>query len=704
MTEVRVPFDYRESHYSTKLWKAFLAYLTRHYDRQIFFDVCDEMGMPSEHLLRDDNWVSNKFTHEFVEKLIEKTGNAQIARDVGRMIVSPDTLGPIEYELLQSLGTLFLVFYRFPSEMKWTNRVSSFKTLRIQPGYFRFSMEPLSKDVISSPYVCENLMGALEGGGRLFDADKMVVSETECIHRGGTRCVFEARYSTMSLWKKRGLLFGSLALIALFGKWLMTFWLAVEPVAALTLSYWFTFFILVNAGFMLKSYLKLRKHIAQYHDQSHAKARELEGSYRKLDRRYQELNTLNELGLSMVSASGTGDIIDKCIDSLANRFKYARCLVMLLNSTEDRLTTFRFRGFESVAEKVANFSVAYDHVERKPGLFADILARGEVTSVFDVAAFRSRLKPENQALVDLLKISSLVCCPLQDKSEKFGLLVVGSADQDSRLNQDDVHLLSQIGRVLSIHFKTMKTLESERTAKNVFRKYVPHQVLESLEVGKANFEKVLKPKNAHITSLFADLRNFTRSSETLPPERVVEMLNRYCDFVTRRVSEFGGIIDKLVGDEVVAFFTPTSANQYCPEKAAMEAALKICSDLRVFNKELKAQGFAEISMGLGMSSGNATIGNVGSQLRLNYTAIGDTVNLASRLQALTKTYFDEGDAPKAVLIVTEEVFNLAALPVPHLRVEQMGIRGRERRENICVIDLDGEVSISSDGVEADDRA
>ncbi len=645
--------------------------------------------MPPEYLLKDDSWVSDRFAHQWVEQLIKKTGDKEIARNAGRMIVSPDTLGPIEYELLQSLGSIFLVFRRFPSEMKWTNRVSRFQTLQLKPGYFRFKVEPVDQKLKPSPHVCENLLGALEGGGRLFEADFMIVNEATCIHRGASHCEFEARYSTASNFRRRGLQALMFAGVGWLGHSILPFFLSMHSKLAITVAFWTAYV----AGFVsilaIRSNFKIRENINQYHDQSHTRARELEGSYRKLDRRYNELNVLNELSLSLVNVADTRDIVDSCLDSLSKRFQYGRCLVMLLNDSADRLKTYRFRGFPNVASKIADFSVSYDSKLNKPGLFADILARGEVQTVFNVDEFRARLKPENQSLIDMLQISSLICCPLQYEQEKFGLMVVGSAFGDPRLTQDDVHLVQQLARVLSIHFKTIKTVENERNAKNLFQKYVPQQVLDSLNVSGAGAAGSLQSKTAHIASLFVDLRNFTRTVEHLSPERVLDLLNRYSDFVTSRIAEFGGIIDKLVGDEVVGFFMPSSQGTSNPENAALKSALKICGELEILNAELREAGLPQMSMGLGLHSGSAVVGNTGSKLRLNYTALGDTVNLASRLQALTKDYFEHQKTPKAVLITTEVVQRLAGISLPFQRISAVPIRGRDRREDICVLEFGG---------------
>ncbi len=672
------------AHYSTKLWRAYLGYLSKYYDKSIFYETCEELGMPTEYILKDDNWVSNQFTLDFVESLKRKTGNQLIARDVGRHIVTPDNLGPIEYELIQSLAIPALVYLRLPAEIKWGNRLVDIKITKFRPGHVRFSMVPNSLE-IPNREVCNNLIGSLEGTQRVFNLDSIHVKHDKCIHNDAKECEFEIVYSARTLWLKRLRNFGLVLGLAYLGVRALD-WIAgskdysgnITNILFLV-SYLFSL-VLLQIG---KSYLSLRRHINQYHEQAHQKSQALHESYQKLERRFQESKTLNELSLALVRQSDSRGVIDTCLNSLTERLKYSRCLVMMLDSSGSKLQTAAFRGFDWAADRMGKLSFSFEKGNIRPGLFADILAQGETKSIFDVQSFQKGLKEENRNLIDALKIKGLIVCPLQDEISKFGLLAVGSAEGDRALNQDDVFLLDQVSRVMSLYFKNVRTLENERNAKNLFVKYVPAVVLQSLE---GLNQDSLRPKTTKITSLFVDMRAFTATVETMNPDRVVDWVNLYFDFITECISSAGGVIDKLVGDEVVAFFLPSEANQFNSSRAGLQAAARIIGGFPSFNLKLLKQGFTSISLGMGICSGTAVLGNMGSSHRQNYTAIGDTVNLASRLQGLSKNYSDQfGAQASAILVGTRATFEEGKL---QLRTHALGkhtVRGREKADELILV-------------------
>jgi adenylate cyclase len=138
--------------------------------------------------------------------------------------------------------------------------------------------------------------------------------------------------------------------------------------------------------------------------------------------------------------------------------------------------------------------------------------------------------------------------------------------------------------------------------------------------------------NQTITILFADIRGFTRISEHSPPERIVGLLNKYFSAMTDIIFAHGGTLDKYLGDGLMALFgaptaTPDDANN------ALNAAVAMQRRMIGLNQDLHAEGFSELGVGIGLHTGEVTVGYIGSERRSEYTAIGDTVNTASRLES-----------------------------------------------------------------------
>jgi adenylate cyclase len=141
--------------------------------------------------------------------------------------------------------------------------------------------------------------------------------------------------------------------------------------------------------------------------------------------------------------------------------------------------------------------------------------------------------------------------------------------------------------------------------------------------------------NQTITVLFSDVRGFTRLAEHAPPEQVVQLLNQYFSAMSDIIFAHNGTLDKYIGDGLMALFgAPTTT----PDDAANAVTVAVGMQRRMqkLNEEFIAAGLPEISIGVGLHTGVATIGYIGSERRTEYTAIGDTVNLASRLESNAK--------------------------------------------------------------------
>jgi adenylate cyclase len=138
--------------------------------------------------------------------------------------------------------------------------------------------------------------------------------------------------------------------------------------------------------------------------------------------------------------------------------------------------------------------------------------------------------------------------------------------------------------------------------------------------------------NQTVTVLFADIRGFTSLSERENPEKIVGLLNKYFSAMSDIIFAHGGTLDKYIGDGLMAIFGAPTATQD-DALNAVKAAVAMQKRLVTLNEELVRDGFSAISVGIGLHTGEATIGYIGSDQRSEYTAIGDTVNLAARLES-----------------------------------------------------------------------
>ena len=139
----------------------------------------------------------------------------------------------------------------------------------------------------------------------------------------------------------------------------------------------------------------------------------------------------------------------------------------------------------------------------------------------------------------------------------------------------------------------------------------------------------------YATYLFTDVRGFTSMSESLPPEDVTYIMNRALTAQQKSVQKYEGMVDKYIGDAMMAIFN-APLDQPAHENLAINCALDIMKNMEELNKDLKEKGLPPVAIGIGINSGEAVIGNMGSDSRFDYTAIGDAVNTAARLESATK--------------------------------------------------------------------
>ncbi len=187
-----------------------------------------------------------------------------------------------------------------------------------------------------------------------------------------------------------------------------------------------------------------------------------------------------------------------------------------------------------------------------------------------------------------------------------------------------------------------------------------------------------------VTILFCDLRDFTGMSEKLAPAEVLALLNRYLDRMSTIIEQHGGVIDKYIGDAIMALFGAPVASPDAPDRA-IAAARDMARALDTLNRELAAEGRPVLAFGIGINTGRVVAGNMGSKTRLNYTVIGDGVNLASRLEGLTK------DPAYGTPIIVSEA-TLAAMKVrpPARELGEVKVKGKAVAVKIFALSAKGE--------------
>jgi adenylate cyclase len=230
-------------------------------------------------------------------------------------------------------------------------------------------------------------------------------------------------------------------------------------------------------------------------------------------------------------------------------------------------------------------------------------------------------------------VRSTICAPLITESNVHGVVYADRLDPFAAFSADDLELISAIAAQTAVTVETVKAhrrLAREEVARANYSRFMPEYVVRQLLENPDSFR--LGGVNQSVTVLFADIRGFTAYSETEKPEKVVRLLNRYFSAMSELIFAHGGTLDKYTGDGLMAIFgAPTATPD--DAKNALRTAVAMQKRLETLNRELETEGFNRIAVGIGLHTGEAIIGYIGSEQRSEYTAIGDTVNLASRLES-----------------------------------------------------------------------
>lgn len=233
-----------------------------------------------------------------------------------------------------------------------------------------------------------------------------------------------------------------------------------------------------------------------------------------------------------------------------------------------------------------------------------------------------------------------------------------------------------IGYIIVLIIGYLYTLVEKKKIEGTFKRYVAPQVVDQIfNDGLDNIS--LGGKKTEIACLFVDIRGFTPLSEVLTPEEVVEVLNEYFDLITKCIFENGGTLDKFIGDAAMAIFNaPIEVEDYTYK--AVKTACDIVRGAKTLEDKLYERFNKQVRFGIGVNKGEAVVGNIGSNSRMDYTAIGNTVNTAARLEANAK--------PGQVLI-SEDVYNEVKDKIEAESIGEIPLKGKSEKIEVFSVKI-----------------
>jgi adenylate cyclase len=335
------------------------------------------------------------------------------------------------------------------------------------------------------------------------------------------------------------------------------------------------------------------------------------------DKNQQKLATLLEVSKGLTRAVDVDQILDKIVGYAYQTLEVDRVAILLIDANGDLMPKISRDKRGGDTQRAVPQSIAKKAVTEKVALLSD--NAGEDTRF------------GGQSIL-MQQVRSAICAPLIGSEDKvLGVLYVDNPSMTHRFSDDDLEFLVAFAGIAAVAIENSQfaeTIRRESLVRSNFERYFAPQLAE--RIASSGEAMKLGGEKRQVAVLFSDIRGFTARSEKMNPDAMASLLTEYFTEMVDCVFRHGGTLDKFIGDAVMAQW---GAPLGSPDDAdrAMAAALEMMAELRKLNEHWTALGQEPLEIGIGLNFGEAFAGNIGSERRLEYTVIGDTVNTASRL-------------------------------------------------------------------------
>jgi class 3 adenylate cyclase/putative methionine-R-sulfoxide reductase with GAF domain len=650
--------------YSSRLMRNYVEYV-RKFHPDVKMDGILKYAWITTYELEDQgHWFSQWQVDRFHERLKQITGDSKISRKVGRYVTESNASGHLRRYALSfiSPGAAYWFVEKIAPHL---TRAHTFKSRKIGPNKIEVVATP-KPGVYERPYQCENRIGMLEAMSKLFTNKYARVDHPTCLHAGHDACRYVITWDRTPsfVWGslRNRLIFPSL--LACLG---MLFF--VSSASWTAVLFLFTSILLgISFYFEHLDNRELSKNIEGQRD-----AAEL--LLDQINIRYNEAQLIKEIGQATSMLLDTEKLLKSVVQAIQNRLDFDRGGIWLANPPRTRLVYHVGFGYSEKIENLLKMTeFRLDHT-RSRGPAIQAFRQQRPFLVNDIRHIEGDLSERSLAFARRLGAKSFICVPIVYERESLGILFVDNVESKRPFSQSDISLLSGVATQVAISLrnamsyqKLRQSEEGERSLRKLFEKYVPAPIIRRyLDSGEMD---LFKGEERSITAMFLDIRGFTSSSESMEAGDVVSFLNSYFEKCSLIVTQKSGHINKYTGDGFFAVFGAPEAVEH-HVTLAFEAAREIHNMSKKFILEGKA-----MKIGIGLHTGRAIVGNIGSQTKIEYTAIGDTVNTAARLQEVTKTYHE------FPIIMSRSVWEALVHHPDHSTIVNLGeqkIRGKKEK-------------------------
>jgi class 3 adenylate cyclase len=612
--------------YNSRLMKNYVEYIKKFHPELDLQDILHYSWIRTYELEDQGHWFSQWQVDRFHERLTQKTGDSKISRKVGQFAATSEASGALKHYALGFMtpGGAYWLFEKIAPHL---TRASTFKSRKLGANKFEIVSRP-NPGVSLKPYQCDNMIGQLEALSKLFTGRFPKVDHQECIHNGGVEC----RYLVSLDWTPSFMWRGLRNHLILAGLLIcLTLHLIISSLSWALVTLLFGIVVLgISLYFEQLEKKELSKTVETQQDA-------VKALLDQINIRYNDAQLVKEIGQATSMLLDTERLLKAVVDAMQNRLDFDRGGIWLANREKSRLVYRVGYGYNAAVEAVlkkADFHLDKPHSR---GVAVQSFREQRPFLVNDIGDIEGDISERSYAFVKKLNAQSFICVPIVYERESLGVLFVDNLRSKRPLSQSDISLLTGIATqiAISIHNalsyqRLEESKEREQSLRRLFEKYVPSPVIKRY-VNSGEVE-LFRGEESTITALFLDIRGFTSSSESMEAIDVVSFLNNYFQKCSLIVSEENGHINKYTGD---GFFAIFGAPEPIPNHVNLgfNAARRILDMSKSFILEGRP-----MKIGIGLHTGRAIMGNIGCHTKIEFTAVGDTVNTAARLQEFTKIF------------------------------------------------------------------
>lgn len=385
----------------------------------------------------------------------------------------------------------------------------------------------------------------------------------------------------------------------------------------------------------------------------------LDGQLKESEKFHQKLNVLYEVSKAINATLAEEELLKDILD-LALKVMNADCGFIMLYDEKTQLVPKISRKIES------------NEISSSSPTFSTTISRQVADSGASILTSDAQNDTRFQSGASIIShnIRSVICSPMKNKDQKvIGVIYVGSNVMSNVFSNSDVELLEAFANHAAIAIENARLYEEKRRKehlKSALERYVSKQIAEHIMSHDESGDIRFQPEKKEVTVVFTDVRGFTPLAEVLSPETMIEILNRYFTEMITIIFKYGGTLDKFIGDSIMAIFGAPASTGDDAYNAIM-SSIEMQRAVNTFNEGQKKLGQPELHVGIGINTGPVVVGNIGSDQRMEYTAIGDNVNLASRLQ---------GHAEGGKILIAKATFEKVRDRIKAKPLEAIKVKGK----------------------------